>query len=333
MIEELLNLEPTKIKPGLEGKIILLSGVEKCGKTTFCSQLPDSLIIALEPGYNMISGARVMPCESWADFKKIVKALKDDKLKEKYKFVCIDTIGLLWTACAKYVYAQKGEPNKEVSDYETGVNQISCMPEFTSAIMDIAKNGYGLVMVSHVSLRDVPNELGYKYGTSIMSDLNKRPRSFIQGLVDLTITVISEKTESGETQPMMYLRECIENGVMVSAGGRYANLPVKAPFSYKNLVEIIEEAEKNLGELGADLTGKQTAAQSKKSNSQSWKELQAEVTQVIEELMDADPANGEKIREIVANYFPNDGKITEATSAQRDLVEAALVDLKELLAA
>ena len=333
MIEELLNLEPTKIKPGLEGKIILLSGAEKCGKTTFCAQLPNSLIIALEPGYNMISGAHVMPCETWAEFKKIVKALKDEKLKEKYKFVCIDTIGLLWTACAKYTYMQKAEPNKEISDFETGVNQISCMPEFTSAIMDIAKSGYGLVMVSHIASKDVPNELGYKYGTSIMSDLNKRPRSFIQGLVDLTITVISEKTDKGETQPMMYLRECIENGVLVSAGGRYSDLPVKAPFSYENLVEIIEEADKKLGASGADMSGTKTAAQSEETNDKSWKEIQDELDKVLKELVEKDSQNAEKIRDIVANYFPDGAKITEATSAQKDLVEAALVDLKELLAA
>ena len=333
MIEELLNLEPTKIKPGLEGKIILLSGAEKCGKTTFCAQLPDSLIIALEPGYNMISGAHVIPCESWMDFKKIVKALKDDKLREKYKFVCIDTIGLLWTACAKYTYMQKGEPNKEISDYEVGVNQNICMPEFTGAIMDIAKCGYGLVMVSHTAVKDVPNELGYKYGTSIMSDLNKRPRSFIQGLADLTITVISEKTETGETRPVMYLRECIENGVLVSAGGRYSDLPVKAPFSYQNLVEIIEEADKKLGASGADMTGTKTAVQEEHVDDRPWKEVKDELNALLLELVKKDPENNERIKDIVANYFPDGAKITEATVAQRDLVEAALVDLKELLAA
>ena len=338
MIEELLNLEPTKIKPGLEGKIILLSGSEKCGKTTFCSKLPNSLLIALEPGYNMLSGIQVKPCESWGDFKKIVRALKDEKLKEKFKFVSIDTIGLLWTACAKFVCMQKNDPNYSVEDYEVGVKQISCMQEFSTTLMDIAKQGYGLVLVSHISSKDVPNELGYKFGNQIGSDIPKRPRSFLQGLCDLVITVINTKNDAGETKPVMYLRECIENGVLVSAGGRYSNLPEKAPFSYSNLVKIIEEADKKLEEEGADMSGITTSAQAVTINpiTRDWPVVVKEVNEVLEKVKEransGDNETSNSARAIIASYLGEGNKITEATPNQIELVEAALADLKSLVA-
>lgn len=338
MVEELLNLETTKIKPGLEGKIILLSGSEKCGKTTFCSQLPDSLLIALEPGYNMLSGIQVKPCESWIEFKKIVRALKDEKLKEKFKFISIDTVGILWTLCAKFVCAQKNDPSLEVSDFEIGIKQNACMEEFSNAIMDIAKNGYGLVMVSHIASKDVQNELGYRYGNQVLADIPKRPRSFLQGLCDLTITVVSQKGENGATVPYMYLRECIENGVLVSAGGRYKDLPEKAIFSYQNLVDIIKEADKKLAESGADMSGTKTSVQEAivDPTVREWKDVVKEVNEVLVKISDktneGDNEISPKARIIIASYLGDGKKITEASPNQIELVEAALADLKALVA-
>ena len=100
MAIDILNIEKSKIKPGLEGKIILLSGEKKTGKTTFLSELPDCLIIGLEPGTNLLSGVTVQPCNTWTEFKQIVKQLKSDEAKKKYKYVGIDPLGILWNLAA-----------------------------------------------------------------------------------------------------------------------------------------------------------------------------------------------------------------------------------------
>ena len=239
MAIDIMNLTPTKVKPGLEGKIILLSGEKKTGKTTFLSKLPDCLIIGCEPGTNLISGAMVQPCNTWTEFKQIVKQLKSDEAKAKFKFIGIDPLGILWNLCAKFTWMQKND-GSDLSDYEIGISQNKSMNEFSSAIMDIAREGYGLVMISHITAKDVPNDIGFKYGTEIMPDLPKRPRSFIEGLADLTINVIAEPNENGQTIPYMYLRETIANGIRVKAGGRYTNLPEKAVFSYDNLVRMLD---------------------------------------------------------------------------------------------
>lgn len=338
MAIDIMNLTPTKVKPGLEGKIILLSGEKKTGKTTFLSKLPDCLIIGCEPGTNLISGAMVQPCNTWTEFKQIVKQLKSDEAKAKFKFIGIDPLGILWNLCAKFTWMQKND-GSDLSDYEIGISQNKSMNEFSSAIMDIAREGYGLVMISHITAKDVPNDIGFKYGTEIMPDLPKRPRSFIEGLADLTINVIAEPNENGQTIPYMYLRETIANGIRVKAGGRYTNLPEKAVFSYDNLVRIIEEADKTLAESGADMTGTATAIQQAKiedPTTKDWKDVVKEVNDTLKIVADksnnGDKEISGKVKAIIASYLGENNKITEATEKQQELVEAALADLKALVA-
>lgn len=338
MAIDIMSIEPTKVKPGLEGKIILLSGEKKTGKTTFLSKLPNCLIIGCEPGTNLISGAMVQPCNTWTEFKQIVKQLKSDEAKEKFKFIGIDPLGILWNLCAKFTWMQKND-GSDLSDYEIGISQNKSMNEFSSAIMDIAREGYGLVMISHITAKDVPNDIGFKYGTEIMPDLPKRPRSFIEGLADLTVNVIAEPNENGQTIPYMYLRETIANGIRVKAGGRYTNLPEKAVFSYDNLVKIIEEADKTLAESGADMTGTSTAVQQAKIEDpivREWKDVVKEVNETLKVVADKSNAGDKEIsskaKAIIASYLGENNKITEASEKQQELVEAALADLKALVA-
>ena len=336
MAINILEIEPSKVKPGLAGKIILLSGEKKTGKTTFLSKLPDCLIIGCEPGTNLISGAMVQPCNSWTEFKQIVKQLKSDEAKAKFKFIGIDPLGILWNLCAKFTWMQKND-GSDLSDYEIGISQNKSMNEFSSAIMDIAREGYGLVMISHITAKDVPNDIGFKYGTEIMPDLPKRPRSFIEGLADLTVNVISEPNEEGKTIPYMYLRETIANGIRVKAGGRYTNLPERAVFSYDNLTKIIEEADKALADSGADMSGTKTAVQETIVDpiSKDWKDVVKEVNDTLKIVADKSNAGNKEIsgkaKAIIASYLGENNKITEATPSQIELVVAALEDLKDLV--
>lgn len=337
MAIDILKIEPSKIKPGLEGKIILLSGEKKTGKTTFLSKLPDCLIIGLEPGTNLISGAMVQPCNTWTEFKQITRQLKTDEAKKRFKFVGIDPVGILWNLCAKFTWMQKND-GSELSDYEIGIHQNKSMNEFSTAIMEIAKEGYGLVMVSHITAKDVANDVGFKYGTEIMPDLPRRPRSFIEGLADLTINVIAEPDQDGKTIPYMYLRETIENGIRVKAGGRYTDLPKKEVFSYENLVKIIEEADKALAESGADMTGTKTVIQETITDptTKEWPEVIKEVNEMLQVILDKEKAGDKEVaknaKKIIASYLGEKGKITEATPSQQELVEAALADLRTLVA-
>ena len=48
-------------------------------------------MIAFEKGYNAIAGIRPQPINSWGEFKKVLRQLKDERAKEIYETIIIDT--------------------------------------------------------------------------------------------------------------------------------------------------------------------------------------------------------------------------------------------------
>lgn len=64
----------------------------KIGKTSLIASFPNSLIFSFEPGTNALDGIYKINITSWKDFKLAVKQLANDKVKEKFQFLGIDTV-------------------------------------------------------------------------------------------------------------------------------------------------------------------------------------------------------------------------------------------------
>ena len=52
----LLNIEPHKVSKDLSGYITYIYGAPKTGKTTLAVQMPKTLLLAFERGYNALPG-------------------------------------------------------------------------------------------------------------------------------------------------------------------------------------------------------------------------------------------------------------------------------------
>lgn len=74
---DITKLEETVISSSLAGKIILIYGVNRTGKSMVASQLfpGRTLFIATERGYNAISGVRKVDIDSWNDFRTVIRQL------------------------------------------------------------------------------------------------------------------------------------------------------------------------------------------------------------------------------------------------------------------
>lgn len=57
------------------------------GKTTTASKFPKSLLLATEKGYNALPGVMAQPINSWGDFRKVLKQLKKEEVKDKFDTV------------------------------------------------------------------------------------------------------------------------------------------------------------------------------------------------------------------------------------------------------
>lgn len=83
----LLDIQPHQVSRDLRGYSVFFYGEAKSGKTTIATKFPNHLLLAFEKGYNAIPGAMAMPINSWSEFKKALRQLKDEKVKAKYETV------------------------------------------------------------------------------------------------------------------------------------------------------------------------------------------------------------------------------------------------------
>lgn len=108
MAINLTALEPHKVSRDLSGYITYIYGQPKVGKTTLCSQFPGALLLAFERGYNALPGIYVQDISRWSEFKEVLRELKKEEVKEKFKSIIIDTIDVAGSLCEKYICNQLG---------------------------------------------------------------------------------------------------------------------------------------------------------------------------------------------------------------------------------
>ena len=120
---DIFSIEPHQVSRDLRGYSVFFYGGWKTGKTTIASKFPNALLLAFEKGYNALAGVRPQPINSWAEFKKVLRQLKDPRAKEMYETVIIDTADISYDYCTKYIC-----DNAIRSDGGYGVDSISDIP-------------------------------------------------------------------------------------------------------------------------------------------------------------------------------------------------------------
>lgn len=91
---DLWDIQPHKVSRDLRGYSVFFYGDPKSGKTTAASKFPNALLLAFEKGYSTLAGVMANPINSWAEFKKVLRQLKDPRAKEKYSTVIVDTVNV-----------------------------------------------------------------------------------------------------------------------------------------------------------------------------------------------------------------------------------------------
>jgi F0F1-type ATP synthase membrane subunit b/b' len=90
---------------------------------------------------------------------------------------------------------------------------------------------------------------------------------------------------------------------------------VKLSTENKTILEEVKEEKKE---------------ETKKTFSAVYKDVTATINKLKERIVNGEDDLAEKMTSIIEQYLGAGKKITEATPAQQDLVEAALAELKEL---
>ena len=338
MALDLLTVQEHRVKAGVQGKMFLIYGGPKTGKTTTACQFSKPLLLAFEPGYNLIDGVKAVSVTSWVDMKNYAKQLKKPEVRAMYDTLIIDTAPLMWGLAEKFVKTQKDI--EDLTDLGFGKGYRAVRDEFQDVINSLGQMGYTLVFISHAEKKDYVDALGVSH-SGITPAMDKRPKEIISGLVDVYMFVCQESDGNGGNHPVAFFRGGTYGDMEIEAGSRYGDgLPVKIDFNYDELVKAVQSADEAMLSAGIKIStenktileeAKEAATETKKKSfSEVYKEVTSTINKLKERIVAGEADLAETMTSIIEQYLGAGKKITEATPAQQDLVEAALAELKEL---
>lgn len=336
---DLLNIQPHQVSRDLRGYSVFFFGDPKSGKTTTACKFPRHLLLAFEKGYNAIPGAMAQPINSWGEFKKVLRQLKEESVKEKFETIIIDTADIAYDLCVKYICA-----NAKRSDGGFGVDSIGEIPygagygmvskEFDEALRGIIQMDYGLVLISHSTDKTFKDESGEDY-QKIVPTLDKRATNIVSRLADIIGYSRSVTYEDGTTGTKLFMR----GTPRYMAGARFKYMTDYIDFSYDNLVSAIcnaidTEAEKEGTEF---FTDEHKNIYIEDPNDLDYDELITTFNSIVNSLI-AD--NDEevfktywqpRIIEITDKYLGKGRKVNQCSREQTEALDLIVTDLKELI--
>jgi hypothetical protein len=289
------------------------------------------LLLAFEIGYLTLSGVTAIPINSWSDFKKVIKQLKEDKAHELYKNITLDTVDIAYDLCEKYICSQNGV--ETISQMPYGQGFAAATKEFDETLRQIPQLGYGLVMISHAQDKTFVDETGQEYN-QIVPTLANRPRLIVDRMSDIIGYAHPEQRDDGSTHTALYMR----GTPRFLAGSRFAHTPDKIEFTYENLVNAIgdaidKQAEESDGKYVTDKPViRQTAAPTYDFNA-----LMKEFNTIVGQIQEATGPDFEnvwavRITEIINQDFGKGKKVKDMTPDQAEILDLIVSDLKDAVA-
>lgn len=303
----------------------------KTGKTTTAAKFPKALLLAFETGYLAIPGVMAQPINKWAEFKQVLKQLKDEKAHEQFSNIIVDTADIAYDLCEKYVCNQNGVSAINEIPYGQGWSKAS--KEFDEALRSIPQMGYGLVLISHSQDKTFKDETGEEYN-QIVPTLANRPRLIVDRMSDIIGYAHPVQEEDGSTHTVLYMR----GTPRFVAGSRFKYTPDMIDFTYENLVNAIGDAiDKQAEELDGKLvTNTRTTAYNVAPDidfDSLMEEFKALTKQIQKNTgVEFKTKWAPKITHIVDKYLGVGKKVNDCTPAQAEQLELIVSDLKDEVA-
>lgn len=238
----LLDIQPHQVSRDLRGYSVFFYGEAKSGKTTIATKFPNHLLLGFEKGWNAIPGAMAQPVNSWGEFRKVLRQLKDPKVQERFSTIIVDTADIAYDYCEKYICA-----NAPRSDGGFGVDSIGDIPygkgykmaakEYDECLRSIVQMNYGLVLISHAVDKTFKDQNGQEYN-QIVPTLDSKPRNIVSRMADIIGYSRSIDLPEGGTATKLFMR----GTPRYVAGSRFKYTPDVIDFTYQSLVDAICDA-------------------------------------------------------------------------------------------
>ena len=319
---DILSIEPTVISRDLKGKYLLLYGKPKTGKTTMASRFPKNLLIAFEKGYNAIDGIKAVDINKWSEFRQVLRQLEKPEAQAMYDTITIDTTTIAYEMCEQFVCSQNGV--QSIRDIPWGQGWTLVKKEFETCLRKITMLGYGLVLISHIETRKEKTADDSEIEI-LAPSMPKRCYEVVNQIVDIIGYIATEWDDEGNSHRWLYTRQT----PTVMAGSRFPYLAPKIKLGYDELVAAINEAiDKQRDIDGATVVDK---IEKKQEEELSFEEIRDEAQKIWAKLVNADPANAEKVLKKVEIIFGRKLKLSEITEDQKEPFFLVLLEMRDMV--
>lgn len=335
----IFNIQPHQVSRDMRGYSVFFYGEPKSGKTTTASKFPKSLLLAFEKGYNALPGVMAQPINSWAEFKKVLRQLKESQAHEMFETIIIDTSDIAYDYCTKYIC-----DNAPRSDGGFGVDSVSDIPygkgygmiskEFDSCLRSIVMMDYGLVIISHATDKTFTDEQGQQYN-KIVPTLDKRANNIVSRMCDIIgySRIVTDK--EGVESTKLFIRGTSR----FEAGSRFKYTPDYIDFNYKSLVNAIGDAiDEQAKEDGEEyFTDTRSNLYEDTTKNLDFDELMATFNSLVKSI--TDKASDEemqsfwapRIQSITDKYLGRGNKVNNMSREQVEALSLINDDLSELI--
>lgn len=279
------------------------------------------------------------PINTWAEFRKVLRQLKDEKVKEQFETVIIDTADIAYDLCEKYICA-----NAKRSDGGFGVDSVSDIPfgkgytqvakEYDECLRSIIQMDYGLVLISHSVDKTFKDEQGQEYN-QIVPTLGNKPRAIVSRMCDIIGYSRSVQDEEGKTSTKLFMR----GTPRYIAGSRFKYTPDYIDFNYQSLVDAIGMAiDKQMEEDGSEYFTDERSNLYKDTRAElDFDELLNSFNTIVNDLI-MQKSNEEfkeywqpRIVQITDRYLGKGMKVSQCSRDQVEALDLIVTDLKELI--
>ena len=286
------------------------------------------------------------PINNWAEFRTVLRQLKDSKIKEKFSTIIIDTADIAYSYCEKYICANAPRSKEQGGGF--GVDNISDIPfgkgyamvgqEFDECLRSIVQMDYGLVLISHAEDKPFKDEQGQEYN-KIVPTLDKRARNIVSRMADIIgySRAVTETLKSGEQKTVTKL--FMRGTTRYMAGSRFKYTPDFIDFTYNNLVNAIKDAiDKQMAEDGEEyFTDERTNLYKDTAIELDFDSLMEEFNLIVNGLIEKYDDNEFKdywqprVIQITDKYLGRGQKVSQCSREQVEALSLIVDDLRDLV--
>ena len=334
----LLDVQPHQVSRDLRGYSVFFYGEPKSGKTTIATKFPNHLLLAFEKGYNAIPGAMAQPVNSWGEFRKVLRQLKDPKVQAKFETIIVDTADIAYDYCEKYICANAQRPDgsigvDSIGDIPYGKGYKMAAKEFDECLRMILQLNYGLVLISHAVDKTFKDQNGQEYN-QIIPTLDSKPRNVVNRMADIIGYSRAVDLAEGGTSVKLFMR----GTPRYVAGSRFKYTPDMIDFTYDNLVNAICEAiDKQASEEGIEYFTDSGSNVYSTVNELNFDGLMTTFNDMITNLMTTAEEDTfrtfwqPRITQVIEKYLGRGMKVSQCSREQVEALDLIVSELRDLI--